>query len=220
MSLWPWLENKLHVIPHGISDVYLNTQSESKHPQGLEAVRMGSYLLYVGGALERKRFPWATSILARMDSPDLRLLACGFCEAEREKARTLLEPSLRDRVIFLPFVEEVDMACLYRQAVAVLYPTLYEGFGFPALEAQAVGTPVLFSALGSLGELEGPAAVILPPHDLDAWVRTCRRLLAQRGEARTPNEAALKWARRYSWEVSAARHLELYVTAAKHVIRN
>ncbi|MBK8653204.1 MAG: glycosyltransferase [Haliscomenobacter sp.] len=63
------------------------------------------------------------------------------------------------------------MAQLYQQAVAVLYPTLYEGFGFPALEAQAVGTPVLFSALGSLIELIGPSAEILPPENLDAWVK-------------------------------------------------
>lgn len=217
LSLWPWAENKLHVIPHGISDVYLNAQDELQVSHLTEAVRTGPYLLYIGGVLERKRFSWAVSLLARVGSPDLRLLACGFSEGERDKARSLLEPSLRDRVIFLPFVEENDMVRLYQQAVAVLYPTLYEGFGFPALEAQAVGSPVLFSALGSLRELVGPAAEILPVDDLDAWVQTCRRLVLQRGAAGIPNEAARTWARQFSWEVSAARHLEVYAKAAERV---
>ena len=128
-----------------------------------------------------------------------------------------MEPSLRDYVVFLPFIDEDDMAQLYRQAVAVLYPTLYEGFGLPALEAQAVGTPVLFSALGSLSELVGPAAEILPPNDLNSWLQTCRRLFSQRGESQIPNKAAQQWARQFSWESSATRHLELYQKVAKSI---
>lgn len=215
LDLWPNLEHKLYVIPHGVSDIYLNLQSKPLSPLLLDMVGTTPYLLYIGGTLERKRLSWAVKVLAHLNVPKLRLLACGFSEAEREQVRHGIESSLRDRVVFLPFVEENDMAQLYRQAVAVLYPTLYEGFGFPALEAQAVGTPVLFSALGSLSELAGPAAEILPPNDLSSWLQTCRRLLSQRGESRIPNDTARQWAQQFSWEASAARHFELYQKIAK-----
>lgn len=215
LDLWPDLEHKLHVIPHGVSDTYLNAKGKILPLQLLDIVGTVPYLLYIGGSLERKRFSWAIRLLTHLNVPNLRLLACGFSEVEREQMCHKVELSLRDRIVFLPFVEEDNMAQLYRQAVAVLYPTLYEGFGFPALEAQAVGTPVLFSALGSLSELVGPAAEILPPDDLDSWLQTCQRLLSQRSESQIPNEAARQWARQFSWAVSAARHLELYQRVAK-----
>lgn len=210
LKLWPNLEHKLHVIPHGVSDLYFKTQTKTSSSQLLDKIGMGPYLLYIGGSLERKRFSWAIRILAHLNIPTLRLFACGFSEAEREQVYNDIDPALSDRVVFLAFIEEPDMVQLYQQAVAVLYPTLYEGFGFPALEAQAVGTPVLFSALGSLSELVGPAAEILPTDDLGAWVQTCRRLFSQRNESYLPNEAARQWARQFSWEASAARHLKLY----------
>lgn len=214
LDLWPNLEHKLHVIPHGVSDTYLNAKNKIPPPQLLDIVGTAPYLLYIGGSLERKRFAWAMKVLKHLNVSQLRLLACGFSEAEQEQAHCLVEPSWRDRVVFLPFVRENDMVYLYRHAVVVLYPTLYEGFGFPALEAQAVGTPVLFSALGSLRELAGPAAEILPPDDLDSWLQTCQRLLSQRSESQIPNEAARQWARQFSWEASATRHLELYQRVA------
>ncbi len=217
LELWPYLERKLHVIPHGVSDIYLNEQSKILSPTFLDKVGPAPYFLYIGGSLARKRFGWAIKVLVNIDIPKIRLLVCGFSEAERTQARQNIEPSLRDRIVFLPFIEETYMAQLYQQAVAVLYPTLYEGFGFPALEAQAVGTPVLFSALGSLIELIGPSAEILPPENLDAWVKTCQRLFYQRGEfnMRIPNKDAREWAQQFSWKVSSTRHLELYRKVAE-----
>jgi alpha-1,3-rhamnosyl/mannosyltransferase len=215
LKLWPTLEDKLCVIPHGVSDAYLNAENQPLSPQTLEITRQEPYLLYIGGVLERKRFSWAAKVLAHLNQPDLRLLACGFTEEERDHTRRLLDPCLRKRISFLPFVQEDTMIQLYQHAAAVLYPTLYEGFGFPAVEAQAVGTPVLFSALGSLRELVGPAAEILPPEDLDSWVQTCKRLISQRSKVQAPNSAARTWARRFSWEASAARHLELYRLVAE-----
>lgn len=106
------------------------------------------------------------------------------------------------------------MPRLYQNAAAVLYPTLYEGFGFPVVEAQAVGTPVLHSAVSSLTELQGPGSVVLPVEDLGAWVDACRALVAERGRTPQPNETSRQWARRFSWEASAERHLEVYRRAA------
>lgn len=214
IELWPWTAPKLHLIPHGVADGYL----DGDHAQLSESLagELGAvpYLLYMGGDVPRKRFDWAVQVFQRLDAPHLHLAVCGFSTDGARRARDKLPEPLKERVRFLPFVSESDMPALYRNAIAVLYPTLYEGFGFPAVEAQAAGTPVLFSALSSLQELRGPAAEVLPPDDLDAWVTTTKRLLEERGESHAVNEHARAWARRFSWSVSARRHAELYRAAA------
>lgn len=210
LDLWPWLEHKLHVIPHGVTDIYLNTEKFSLSPPMLKLIGGSPYFLYIGGAIERKRFAWAVRIFEQLNFRNLKLVVCGFSELERDKTYNALKPELRSRVCFLPYIGENDMPSLYQQAVAVLYPTLYEGFGLPALEAQAVGTHVLLSDLSSLSELKGPGAEVLPVDDLDAWVRTCQRLLAQRVTSQNPNQAARSWAQQFSWNLSANHHLEIY----------
>jgi glycosyltransferase involved in cell wall biosynthesis len=210
INRWPMLQDKLHVIPHGISDRYLENsikpQSESLAEIGIRR----PYLLYVGGSNPRKRLNWAIQVLESLVDPRVSLVACGVEKATQEKVREAISDELRPRILFAPFIAEELMPSLYQNAVAVLYPTLYEGFGFPALEAQAVGTPVLFSALGSLAELQGPGAIVLPPDDFEGWVNVCRRLAAHRGQGGMPDERSRDWARGFSWDTCAARHLEVY----------
>jgi alpha-1,3-rhamnosyl/mannosyltransferase len=217
VAKWPGLEPKLHVIPHGVDDLYLNAA-----PSGLSDLLRGMgvrppYLLYLGGELPRKRAEWAVEVLAALGDPRVGLVLCGLKPAAQERVRSGAPPEVRSRLVFPSFVPDGDMVRLYQNAVALLYPTLYEGFGFPALEAQAVGTPALFSAVGSLAELVGPGATVLPTHDRDAWVEACRKLVAERGDQPRPREAARDWARRFSWDVSAARHLEVFRSAAVKV---
>jgi alpha-1,3-rhamnosyl/mannosyltransferase len=211
---WPGLEPKVHVIPHGVENCFLDAA-----PAGLSdnLLRLGvrpPYLLYLGGELPRKRAEWAVEVLAGLADSRVGLVFCGLNAAAQARVREAAPPEVRPRLLFAPFIADGDVVRLYQNAVALLYPTLYEGFGFPALEAQAVGTPALFSALGSLAELQGPGAVVLPPHDLAAWVGACRTLVAERGDEPRPREEARRWARGFSWEVSAARHREVYRLAA------
>jgi alpha-1,3-rhamnosyl/mannosyltransferase len=197
------------VIPHGIGDHYLQACPAPLGERLASAGVRPPYLLYLGGDIPRKRLDWAIRVWGEMSDPRMSLVVCGVERQAWPGVREMVDPILRPRLCLLPFVAEADMPRLYMNAVAVLYPTLYEGFGFPALEAQAVGTPVLFSALGSLVELQGPGAVVLPAQDLGAWVGACRKL-AERGERSRPDERARDWARQFSWDVCAARHLEVY----------
>jgi alpha-1,3-rhamnosyl/mannosyltransferase len=214
VAKWPGLKPKLHIIPHGVDDSYLYAPpaglSDTLRAMGVRA----PYLLYLGGELPRKRAEWAVEVLTGLADPRVSLVFCGLNAAAQARVREAARPEVRPRLLFAPFISEGDMVRLYQNAVALLYPTLYEGFGFPALEAQAVGTPALFSALGSLAELQGPGAVVLPPQDLTAWVEVCRKLVAERGEEPRPREESRRWAQQFSWEVSATRHLEVYRIAA------
>src|SRR5205814_9239051 len=117
---------------------------------------------------------------------------------------------LRHRFVCLPFVPADAMPALYARAEATLYPSLYEGFGFPALESQAVGTPVLMSAAGSLRELIGPASIVLPADDFPQWVDAVRQTLTHRPD-RLPEARA--WAMQFSWRRSVDRLLAVYQQA-------
>jgi glycosyltransferase involved in cell wall biosynthesis len=168
----------------------------------------------MGGEIPRKRLRWAIQILEGLADPRLTLVACGVPQEFRQKILDEFKPELRKRICFCPFVAEHDMPRLYQNAVALLYPTTYEGFGFPALEAQAVGTPALFSDVNGVSELKGPGAVVLPKDDLATWIAACRELVGARGDPATPDTAARKWAKGFSWEVCAAKTLDVYRLAA------
>jgi alpha-1,3-rhamnosyl/mannosyltransferase len=209
---WPNLAAKTDVVRFGISRGYTQTNIPLVSPT-LEALGVrGPYLLYLGGQVPRKRLDWAVRVWAALEQPNLTLVVCGL---EREKIaewRARVPEAVRDRFVCLEFVSETEMPSIYAGAAALLYPTLYEGFGFPALESQAVGRPVLMSALGSLQELVGPGTVILPPDDFGAWVASCRRILATPA---APDAEARAWARRFSWANAYAEVHSVYTRAAR-----
>lgn len=210
LARWPWLEPKLTVIPHGIDEEYFGAERGAL-PAALES-RIGGapYAVYLGGPMKRKRADWAIEVLAASGQPGLKLVMCGFGSAARRDAEAALPAALRERVLFAEFLSDAELRALYRGAQAVLYPTLYEGFGFPALEAQAAGVPVLFSPLGSLKELIGPLAMVVPPYERAAWVAALDET-ARLGEQRAERaRAAAAWVRRFAWSESFARHLDVY----------
>lgn len=215
LKRWPWLAPKLTVIPHGIDAEYF-TPEATPLPAGLAAQLGGApYAVYVGGPMKRKRADWAIEVLAASRQPGLKLVICGFNAASRRAANDALAPQLQGRVLFSEFLSDAELRALYRGARAVLYPTLYEGFGFPAIEAQAAGVPVIFSALGSLAELVGPLALVVPPHDLQAWVAAldgaCQGGPRREGQVRD----AAAWVRRFAWSESFDKHLAVYQDVAR-----
>lgn len=209
-QVWPDLGDRVRVIPLGVGDEYFSPlQGGLADALAARGVRR-PYLLYIGGIIPRKRLDWALRVLETLADARVRLVVCGLEAGEDAQVFARARPDLHARLHVLPFLAETDMAALYRGATAVLYPTLYEGFGFPVVEAHAVGTPILHSAVGSLAELAGPASVVLPEEDLGAWVEACRRCLAERAEETVPNDEARKWARRFTWDTCAARHAAVY----------
>jgi glycosyltransferase involved in cell wall biosynthesis len=211
LARWPRLAPKLTVIPHGIEPAYFEPPTVPL-PAALTAELGGAaYAVYLGGPMKRKRFDWALQVLLAQPDPALKLVACGFGAAAREAARAELPPELQGRVLFAEFLSDEELHALYAAAAAVLYPTLYEGFGFPAVEAQAAGTPVLFSPLGSLAELVGPLATLVPADDLAAWAAALHAAAKLTPPQRAEKAAlASVWARRFRWSESWERHLEVY----------
>lgn len=147
------------------------------------------------------------------------LLALGGSDwhgAEFVRAAAARSPVAAD-IRFLGFVEDSVLPDLYRAADAMVYPSLFEGFGLPPAEAMACGCPVLSSARGSLAEVVGAAADLIEPEDCASIAAGLARMAADPEHRARLRAAGLVNARRFDWHVNARQVREVYAAAlAKH----
>ena len=172
------------------------------------------FLLYVGNIKPHKnlvRLIEAFSELRTGDLEDLKLLIIGDEISKLPALRHAVHRhKLHKHVRFLGYVPDDQLAVLYRLAAVFVFPSLYEGFGLPPLEAMASGTPVVVSNVSSLPEVVGDAAVLVDPHDIDSIVDGLRCVLTNPTRADEMRRKGLERAREFSWERSVARTLEVY----------
>ena len=193
-------EARVHVAPWGVPlDVAGGaTPNEVRATHGLPEV----FVLYVGTIDRRKDYRTLLGALARL-GPEVHLVVAGTIIAGRtDFLPTVSTLGLDGRVRVLGYVPERDLSGLYRAADVFVYPSFYEGFGFPVLEAMACGTPVVTYRTTSLPEVAGDAAILLDPpvspETLAAAITRVRRdgelrrCLVERGLARV---AAFDWGR-------------------------
>jgi glycosyltransferase involved in cell wall biosynthesis len=119
-----------------------------------------------------------------------------------------------EAVIRLGPVSEELLVSLYRCALALVYPSLYEGFGLPALEAMACGTPVIASRAASIPEVVGDAAILLDPMDVAAWTDAIVTVINDDGRREQMRSAGLARASGFTWARTARRTLQAYRRAA------
>jgi len=118
----------------------------------------------------------------------------------------------------LGFVKEEDLLDLYRESSAFLFPTLYEGFGLPALEAMAAGLPVVASSTSSLPEVVGDAGVLFDPRSLEAGVAALLSVLNDPHRSLWLRERGRERARLFTWERTGTLTAEAYRRAAELVV--
>jgi glycosyltransferase involved in cell wall biosynthesis len=179
-------EQRIRVIQHGVEEPFT--------PVGPAAG--GDYVLAVGTLEPRKNLP-RVILAAERAELDVRVVgAPGWGDVEVES---------------LGFVEDDELARLYRGAAALVYTSLYEGFGLPVLEAMASGTPVVTSVGSAPAELADGAAVLVDPLDVDAIAAGIQEAVARREELRA---AGLERAKGFTWEAAAKATAEVYREAA------
>jgi glycosyltransferase involved in cell wall biosynthesis len=189
---------KVVVTPNGVDKIF--------HPNGAARERP-PYALFVGAIQPRKDPLTALEALALLDA-DLELVVVGSEKRGAQEVRTAVRKlGLDRRVEFAGHVELDELAALYRGAACLVFPSRYEGFGLPVLEAMASGTPVVAAATGALPEIAGDAAVLVEPADPAALAAGIERALADRERLVA---AGLERARRFSWADSARRTLDVY----------
>jgi glycosyltransferase involved in cell wall biosynthesis len=142
---------------------------------------------------------------------DLKLLIIGD-EISKLPAlrRAVHEHKLHKHVRFLGYLPDETLAVLYRLAEVFVFPSLYEGFGLPPLEAMACGTPVVTSNVSSLPEVTGDAAVLVDPYEVESIAEGMERVLTNPALSAALRTKGVARAREFSWERSVARTRELY----------
>ena len=142
---------------------------------------------------------------------DLRLIIIGDEISKYATLRRAVHKyKLHKHVRFFGFVSDQTLAALYRLADAFVFPSLYEGFGLPPLEAMASGTPVITSNVSSLPEVVGDAAVLIDPYEPQAIADAMRRVLTEPALRADLQARGLARARPFSWERSIRRVREIY----------
>jgi glycosyltransferase involved in cell wall biosynthesis len=178
----------------------------------------GPYALFVGGIEPRKNLDALVRSFgdAVANDPSVRLVIAGgavrwFPRAgERlDAAVASLPPAVRTQVIRTGYISAEDKAALLTGATLLAYPSLYEGFGFPVLEAFAAGLPVLTSTESSLPEIAGQAAVLVDPHDETAMADGLRALLTDASLRDRLTHAGRSRISQFTWEACAARTSEV-----------
>lgn len=175
------------------------------------------FVLFVGTLEPRKNLRRLIEAVARIatDDPQLKLViigATGWLTSDIAPLVTRLK--LADRVIFMGYVDDDDLPRFYQAATVFCYPSLYEGFGLPVLEAMACGTPVVTSNTSSLPELAGDAALLVNPTDVDAIADGLRLLLSDTTRREVLVTAGLQRASTYSWNRTAEATLTVIERAA------
>jgi alpha-1,3-rhamnosyl/mannosyltransferase len=171
----------------------------------------GAYLLFMGTLEPRKNLNRLLDAVERCDGRVGPLVLAGAQGWGGNGLRDRIERLERHRrVRYLGYVPAEVRPALMSGARAFLYPSLYEGFGLPPLEAMACGAPVLTSAVSSLPEVVGDAAVLVDPYDVDALAAGMTRLWEDDGLRADLRQRGLAQAARFSWERTARLTLAAY----------
>lgn len=176
-------------------------------------------ILYVGSEQPRKNVPFLFEAISQLKKklPEIKLLKIGTPQVPgaREKLIKLTETlGIQNEVIFVGYVSENDLTEYYNAAELFVFPSLYEGFGLPPLEAMACGTPVITSNLTSLPEVVGDSAITADPYDVNAFAEAMYALLTDEKLREKIMSKGLKRAKLFSWEKSAQETLKAYKSLA------
>ncbi len=209
--------DKIRVIPNGLREpTHVELGGGITRRLRLEH----GYILNVGGIHERKNIPRLIRAFARLlalESYPGKLVITGsvtgnpYVEKMKRVCDSVVkEEGLEERVIFTGFITDEELDILLRNADCLVYPSLYEGFGIPILEAMRMGTPVITSNIGGTAEVAGDAAILVDPYNIEELSSAMAELIHDGALRRELCAKGRKKASAYSWAETAKRYLELY----------
>lgn len=215
--------SRIDVVTEGPSPLFSGKISEGACQAAIDELGIGDrpYLLFVGGISPHK------NLLTLLDAMDLVLkrhdvqlvmvgdpLASGFLANHPElKVKIDASEALKSHCTFTGFVPDETLAALYSRAQALVFPSLGEGFGLPAVEAMSQGVPVLASNAGSIQEIVADAGLYYPPLDAEEMARKITTFLSDPKLQATLRDRARKRIRRFTWERAADLAMESFERA-------
>jgi glycosyltransferase involved in cell wall biosynthesis len=210
---------KITVIYNGIDERFRVQPAEEELHRVCERYQLhGDFVLYAGNVKPHKNLERLIDAfhLVRQDGLDhLKLVVIGDEVSKyAELRRAVHRYNLHKHVRFLGYMPDDTLAVLYRLAAVFVFPSLYEGFGLPPIEAMASGTPVVTSNVSSLPEVAGDGALLVDPRDPAAIADGIRRVLADRELRDALRARGFKRASAFSWEHAAGQIRAIYADVA------
>lgn len=202
-------ESHITVTPLGFDPAF-SPQAKTQFADLQRRLRIpDKYFLYVGNLKEFKNTPRLLKVYASLrhktpGCPALVLAGRNFIDGFEEAIRET------PGVLHLSSVDRQDLPALYGGAFALVFPSLYEGFGLPPLESMACGTPVICSNVASIPEVVGDAALFVDPHDQQSIEKAMSRLLNDSELHQTLQKKGIARAARFHWKETAAKTLGVY----------
>jgi glycosyltransferase involved in cell wall biosynthesis len=218
----PVAPERVHVVHHGVdADAYAPVS-----PAAIDAVRRrfgieGPYVLFIGGIEPRKNLERLVAAFGQLGTSASLVIAGGpvawlpKAGEQVEGAVSALPAGVQRRVVRTGYVSERDKVALLSGATILAFPSRYEGFGFPVLEAFAAGIPVVTSSVSSLPEVAGDAAILVDPEDTAAIAAGLAELLGDEDLRAVLSAAGVARAARLTWERTAQRTAEVLRGAAQ-----
>jgi glycosyltransferase involved in cell wall biosynthesis len=204
----PISEDRITIIPHA-SEIDISLS------YGDEPVPEIPYFLYVGSRGSYKNFDRLLKSFANVvtTTPDLRLCIVGPPLTDRE-VLLINDLKLSSHLQHFGFSSDRHLAKLYRCSLAFVYPSLYEGFGIPPLEAMSCGTPAIVANTSSLPEVVADAGLLFNPHSTDELVDCLRFILDNPSERDRLVLKGAERAKQFSWDKTVGKTLDVYRTVA------
>jgi glycosyltransferase involved in cell wall biosynthesis len=221
------LVNIFGVLKERISVVYLSAnpirQYFDKTSTGDEVMKRlaidGRFIFALGALDPRKNTLGILNAFARLKKLSvlpLQLVIAGLTQDAKRRFDAIVgELYLQKQVILLGFVSERQLSGLYKAADVFVYPSLYEGFGIPILEAMEHGTPVVTSSTSSIPEVAGKAALFVDPNNPEEIAHAVLRIITDAELRNRIIENGFEQANRFSWEKTAQQMMEIYRMSVK-----
>jgi len=213
---YPFVQNKIVVTP-GAAGPVATTQPDYLKAEKYTQDR--KFILSVGSVQPRKnilRLIQAYILLRQREATNARLIIVGRSGWQGSQIQKLaLNSPYADDIIFTGYLDDAVLAALYRKCAVFVYPSLYEGFGLPVLEAMACGAPVITSNLSSLPEIAGDAALFVDPYSVAQISAAINQVLSNDALREELIFRGLRRASRYSWERTVQETLAVYERAVQ-----
>lgn len=210
---------KIRVIHLAVAENFKPASSKSKVEQIKNKYHTGEkYFLHVGTIEPRKNLPFLVEAYFDAVKSGIKenLVIVGKRGWYYDKLfRSIHNLHLEQKVIFAGYVDDEDIPFLYCGATAFVFPSIYEGFGLPPLEAMACGTPVICSNTSSLPEVIGDAGILISPNNKPAWSKQMFEISRNKKLAQNLKIMGLKQAKKFSWEKTARETIEVYKDVLK-----
>jgi glycosyltransferase involved in cell wall biosynthesis len=206
-------EGKINVIHHGVERRFQPVREKGRLDNIREKYGLGRrFILFVGLIEPRKNLEnLVDAYVSSGLGEDFDLVLAGNLGwGYSGLLRKIGSSQFRERIHLPGYIADADLPGLFSMAVAFVYPSVYEGFGLPVLEAMACGTPVITSQISSLPEVVGDAAILVDPSDPKALASALQIVLADEHLRKSLSERGIQRAQLFTWEKAAQKTLGVY----------